>query len=574
MKRMSMTLVTISAWACLWLVLAGADRGCFFVGPECADLDEQACLADADCRAVYEQSRDYEDVPCGEVDGVRCIGSEPVFDRCEQRPDCANLDEQACLGEQGCQAIYGYGEDDWLFNGGEEKPRCVPGTRCIMPPETFLECLDADADPCAGLAEQECWQRPMCEAEYSYGGCEGDVCWDGSTYEGCRLIGGECQSDLDCYERPIAFDPGCPDFYFTCEAGQCVTHCDQVACQADSDCAADQRCELRCGNGWCEGVCVAVEEGCFDDSDCQAGEHCVFMPCDCEEDDPDCLEGCLGGAGFCVPDEPVCSSDSDCPAGQVCQFDEWCEDGWCGQGHCVPAQTGCQSDLDCGEGMHCEIYCGNGWCEGVCEADFDCRSDADCAQGETCEIYTCNDEFCLGMCVADHQGCGSDADCAPGERCETTCGNGWCESYCVGGEYECTQDADCAEGQFCEPLPNVDCAVGEPCPGFCQAGTWVYTEPVQCGGNAWELDAQQNPERYYGCMLDCGGTDCGGSTYEEICRVRTYFLSQGILLHDIRDVQTQVDTCMACDCPRGDVIYALVADMDLERILMFGFSIY
>jgi hypothetical protein len=390
MRRLGKAAIAIPAWLCLCLVLAGADRGCFFVETDCAEMEEQACLDDPECQAVYVYPNTYDDeLGCG-GDGTRCIGGEPVFETCEAKPACETLGEEACLTEGACQAIYGFSDDDWALNGADGQPRCAPGTRCIMPPETFLECLDADADPCAGLEEQACWQRPMCEAEYVGDACLGCE----AEYAGCNLREGECSTADDCYAVYKDGWPECANFHFTCEAGTCVEHCDDFGCKDDSECGADERCEIRCGNGWCEGQCVL-------------------------------------------------------------------------------------------------------------------------------------------------------------------------------SEFDCQVDADCSEGQFCQPI-NMDCLVGS-CPGVCTDGVWVFNEPIQCGGNPWELDAQQNPERYYECMLDCGDTDCGWPTLEEICRVEVFFLTQGIWLHDVRDVHTYDEVCAACACPRGDTLYALVDPYDLDRIQEFGF---
>ena len=401
MRRIGTTMMAISAWLCLWLVLAGADRGCFYVAPDCAELGEQACIDDEDCQPVYAYPN-RQDYGCGS-DELRCIGAEPEFDYCEEIPDCEGLGEQACLAEGACQAIYGYPDDVWAYGdleGGGDRPSCAPGTRCMLPPEEFIECISADADPCEGLGEEECWRRPVCEAEYSYGGCTDEYCWDGYSYEGCHLLADECRTAEDCYlYNDDVAEPGCANSYFTCEAGQCVFHC-------------------------------------------ETGE--------------------------------------------------------------------CSTDAECAEGERCEIYCGNGWCDGVCVPD----------------------------------------------------------------EYECQTDDDCDDGQYCEPLPNVDCWLGEPCPGTCQPGVWTFNEPMQCGGNPWEIDAQQNPSRYAECEVDCTeGTDCGFA-YTEICRVRVFFRHQGIWLHDVRDVHAYDEVCGACACPRGDIIYALVAPYDVERILDYGFELY
>ncbi len=268
----------------LWLALAGADRGCFTISV-CDGLDEAACLENEDCRPVYQQvdyGEDANGLRCLGGDGLRCIVPEPVFDHCEKKPDCGSLDEEQCLSEPACQAVYGY-PADWLVDG--QVPRCLDGLRCIPPDPIFLECLDAGADPCDGLEESACLLRPACEPVYSPGGCSEDVCWDGSSYEGCRLRQAQCQTDQDCYAVYGAPSPDCMNWWLTCEAGVCVEHCDTGGCQVDADCLAGQHCEVRCGNGWCEGVCVDDEWECTTDAECGPDRFCEPLP------NVDCIPG-------------------------------------------------------------------------------------------------------------------------------------------------------------------------------------------------------------------------------------------------------------------------------------------
>ncbi|RME23124.1 MAG: hypothetical protein D6806_11800 [Deltaproteobacteria bacterium] len=308
--------MTMATLGLAWVALLGADRGCFQTVP-CSELGEQACIEDPDCRPVYRQPL-YDEagntLRCLGEDGMRCLPDEQVFDHCEQRPDCEGLDEQECLAEPECQAVYAY-DESMLFDGAS--PRCGDGTRCMEPELVFVECLDADADPCQGLSESECSQRPACEPVYSPGGCEGDVCWDGYTYEGCRMKSDQCRTDEDCYALYGAPDPACGNWRLSCEQGVCVEHCDETGCTDDTQCADGERCEVRCGNGWCEGVCVPVEQdcrttGCPEGYTCQ--EFCLDW-CDETVPDPDCC------SATCVPDEPGpdCLNNSDCGTSGICE---------------------------------------------------------------------------------------------------------------------------------------------------------------------------------------------------------------------------------------------------------------
>ncbi len=559
MKKMKRLAVAVPLWLSLWLVLAGADRGCYIT-----------------------------------------------------EPDCGSLNEQACTANESCQAVYGY-DDSIYMDGKDSAPLCgeSTGTRCMEPNLVFLQCMDADDDPCEGLEEQECWRRPACEAEYiqNRDDCPMQTRCFGQDYVGCHVRTDECQSADDCYAYDYAA-PGCEGFYFTCDAGQCIGHCTENGCRSDEDCAEGEHCAFdewcgdgeRCGVGHCE----PGNTGCQSDDDCALGERCEIR----------CGNGWCDGQ--CVEDERECSSNEDCDEGEVCIFDEYCGgDEYCGVGHCGPANTGCQSDDQCGFGERCEIYCGNGWCHGDCVADEQycdsdedcpdgfycelldgcapgsedcypygvcvpqgCQADSDCAEGEICVFDTnCGpDENCgMGRCEPVQSGCESNADCAEGEICvfddwcepDEYCGVGHCEPAQVG----CQSDDDCQEGSYCDPVP---CEMPGDCPpAVCQPGVWTFIEPVQCGGNAWEIDAANNPERYMECYIDCeDGMDCGSSAWEELCRVRIYFLYNGIALHDLRDVWQGGDSCAACDCPRGDVIYALVSTYQLDALLSYGFQEY
>jgi hypothetical protein len=174
--RLGIRTVVLVALASMWTLLSGADGGCFAIPPLCADLDEAACLAADNCNAVYVASwRDFG----GGCDELRCIGSEEVFERCENKPDCASFDEATCQAEPLCRTIYGFPEDWNLLDGY--------GPRCIVPPDQFIECLDLEADPCADLDENECLRRPNdCEPHYQPTACESTDCLP--HYENCQQI--------------------------------------------------------------------------------------------------------------------------------------------------------------------------------------------------------------------------------------------------------------------------------------------------------------------------------------------------------------------------------------------------
>jgi Cys-rich repeat protein len=633
MKRFTSTMLALPMLLGLWMVLSGADQGCYLVGEDCVGLDEAACLERTDCRAIYSEvlyDGSQNGLRCGPEYGVRCVGPDPVFEGCEEKPTCAGMDEGSCLSEPSCQAVYGYSDEYYMLGG--LAPRCG-ATRCLEPPEVFIDCVEAGVDFCAGLDEPECLRRPACEAEYDYPGCEGDTCWDGTpTYRDCHLRGGtECVVDEDCYSNYPMDDlmPPCENWRLACEAGVCVEHCDEpVGCQSDAECAAGERCEIRCGNGWCEGVCVPAETTCTSNEECPAGFECIFDACpDCP---PDAL--CAPCAGTCQPASTECWSDADCAAGEMCQIDSWCEDGtWCGPGVCVPVNQDCQF-TGCPAGEVCEVTCYDcapgtdceGGCVGTCVPENQgCQADSDCPSGYVCQFMPCDcldtDPNCFekcrelgGICVPNTNDC-QVTGCPEGYECQVACPDCGpevdCEGQCFGtcqpvtptcfGDQDCPEGFYCA-GDFCDPtvcggvcLPrqegcgsDAECAPGERCDVYCGNGwcqgscvavqdiTWVQFEPMQCVETPWEADRAANPELYAGCMLDCGPAgDCWG--FDELCVLGTYLANLGIVAQDLRHVSYGVDVCEACGvCARGDVFYALVGSQDVELLLGLGFQLY
>jgi peptidoglycan-associated lipoprotein len=106
-------------------------------------------------------------------------------------------------------------------------------------------------------------------------------------------------------------------------------------------------------------ACVPEYPLCKSDMQCKLAQTCVNGHCAQCADDSACLQGekCVEGA--CEKPLDRCSSNTDCAAGQVCLF-ELCtkcfEDEHCGSGTiCVDGScAACASDEDCDEGQSCE----------------------------------------------------------------------------------------------------------------------------------------------------------------------------------------------------------------------------
>ena len=150
-----------------------------------------------------------------------CFGTE--------EGDCTALDEQGCLSDEACKAIYGFPEDWYMYRGHED----CGGARCIVPPDVFLECVAQEADPCSGLDEIGCLQRPN-----------------------------DCQLDDSKVCGPID-DPK-----------------PHIGCLDDGGCAEDERCEISCTDTICEGECISDEKiRCDSDDDCAEGFYCEHYRC-------------------------------------------------------------------------------------------------------------------------------------------------------------------------------------------------------------------------------------------------------------------------------------------------------
>jgi hypothetical protein len=561
-----------------WLALAGAKGGCLAPASECEGLDEVQCLANSECRAVWRDSgAEYNGLRCGL--GTRCI-DVPVFDHCEDKPDCQDLGEQECLAEAECQAVYGYPEDWMSYDGTRDAaPQCT-GTRCIPEPNVFLECLDAGADPCANLSETDCLRRPICEPIYDWG-CPVEAggaiydpshpCQEGGGYVGCQRIADQCRTDADCavyYGAEREADMYCPNMIGRCVEGQCVYEC-VFDCRSNADCPEGYVCELpvcKCGPEYPDccadvlGQCVPAQQDCTV-TGCPEGYQCQTTCWDCAPDNEDCQGGCVSE---CVPVQQDCQI-TGCPEGFECQVTclDWCDESGfapeCCFGTCVPVQQGCQSDADCPAGYVCQFM------------PCDCHdNDPECF--EKCREVG-------GTCVPVQQDC-TVTGCPEGQECQYVCPpcepgydcDAYCSFQCVPASTECYADSDCRAGEVCD-FGNAWCDQDAWCGGVCVPGVWMVNVPLQCEQTVWELDAAAFPDRYYGCMVDCaGGTDCG-TGWEELCVLETFLSYQGVTVHDARNVQMG-DGCMACGCARGNQLFVLVTQRDMELLFRFGFSVF
>ena len=463
------------------------------LGKKCDGETNQCvgCLADADCAGdlVCDSTLDLcveclDDADCG--DGGQCDEAMNVCIECVDDADCAYPDANCAFSV------------------------CIDGECVTGAVPDGLPC--SDGDPCT-LDDQceggEC-VGGVTDPDCVPTGCEGDP--DGTPCDD----GDDCTLDDFCLAGVCvggALDPSCAEQDldgdgFTPAEGDCddtdadVNPAAAEVCgdNKDNDCngTIDDDCGLDCFPTGCSGEICASEE---------MDSFCVWLP------EYECLKfsvcgnfGPGGGcawlktdayleclAGLCLPEE-ICGNglDDDCNG----IVDDGCT-------------TGCESDADCPLGETCEIFCGNGWCKGVCVSDNPenlCEEEG----GECIPIgWGDNEDDFWGMCPdgmaeVDLPGCGDDAICCFKEQplCENS-------ADCDDGD-ECTFDY-CINGQ-CVYEDNPDCA-----PDWCWSD-WMcgpnqycsfpgcYAETGTC------VDIPEVCAMYYSPV--CG---CDGVTYGNIC---------------------------------------------------------
>ncbi|MDD3190669.1 MAG: hypothetical protein PHI66_03185 [Candidatus Pacebacteria bacterium] len=101
--------------------------------------------------------------------------------------------------------------------------------------------------------------------------------------------------------------------------------------------------------------------------------------------------------------------------------------------------------------------------------------------------------------------------------------------------------------------------------------TWVQIDPVQCLGNPWEIDwTKSHDNDYYGYPADIHTPEL---EQEEIQIIKNYYQKQGIAIADVRSEWTHEIVCTACNCPQGYMLYLLVSDSDVDKMLELDYEV-
>ncbi len=250
---------------------------------QCEDLDVDACRQAQGCELIeIPCCEPGQDCACaGELVCVPAAGGDrcadrPV-DRCEDAPGCHVEEFEVC----GCAG--GGGEPD-VPGGGAPPP---PDEPCFC--DLIAACVpdERPMDPCAGLPEAACVDRPGCAWELA-----GEPPPDGC---GCFVDEAGVELCVDCVE-PVG--------------GWCVPRDEPQGCAAldEAACAEDAACAYVEVGGMCQGCpdgapdclgaceplfgCRPVAELCgtLDGDACAAEPRCAIQP----------IEMCDGGGPICV----------------------------------------------------------------------------------------------------------------------------------------------------------------------------------------------------------------------------------------------------------------------------------
>jgi Cys-rich repeat protein len=263
------------------------------------------------------------------------------------QPTCDALGEAACLARADCEAIWGgypgAGDSDKRAGFLGCKPvGCAPVACTLYCENGFAR--DATGCQVCACADGPCTSDADCQPGQAClwtgaADCAGADCGKPFVAGTCQWVSQRCHADADCRagESCVFLLAGQSDRFCDPSDPACgawgVCQVVSVGCQSDAECGAGERCEIPStycggpddGEGGGKGGCIGPTTGtcvpatCRADADCRAGESCVFLMvypvCD-DPTSPDC-----GYFGTCQPAPRPCKADQECPTGESCQPD-------------------------------------------------------------------------------------------------------------------------------------------------------------------------------------------------------------------------------------------------------------
>jgi hypothetical protein len=331
-----------------------------------------------------------------------------LLDRCYARSE--NVNCQPIL-EGHLNAADSSVRTEWLagFTSYSCLDSCSAGRRCL------------DIEPLCTFAGACSRRQDCCGSLEGHADCKAGAC--------CNTRGSGCAKDSDCCAGAGACDP----VNHTCGGTHCVEA--SQACELDAEC-----CTKICKDHFCSRTtCNPDKFECSVDQDC-----CSSF---CDPTSHACAE-----PPTCVMAGESCTVETDCCAGQRCLFAPGAIVGQCAASTCGVADLDCATDDQCCSG-HCDPSFF--FCSAACAYQGSaCLGDVDCCLGH-CESGTC-----AGTCSTTY--CARNTDC-----CSNSCVAGVCAAECNppslhspcagGGPLALTMDATACVDAVCATDPYCCC---------------------------------------------------------------------------------------------------------------------
>jgi len=514
-------------WAC--------DLGCCQV----EELEGLCCHEDADCKDCY-LVEDGTIVPC-----PWGIGPGQYPNECT---------EDICITETGWCLHLDKAEEGLCDDGNPcTDDTCNPiiGDCYSLPSDDYLDCLTV---PCWGATTEEADEK--CSDDNA---CTSQSCQFEKGFVSWTEPGDPEVSDPDNLPEGVGLcefvdlTPGCNG------GDSCMTY----GCEPDVGCVWE--CNENPPDGWDCGYCYCSplwddSNPCtipmyFSDSgscgflpaDCDDGNPCTTDSCDetaeestypcvhvpddsaeCDDFDPETVNGCFAGECVCVPqcDEKECGDDGCGGICGVCDDEDPCTVDACTGNWCEHDKiTGCcSSDSQCEDGIECTLnYCSNSVCV---KSLLTGQTPACCWTIFQCDeipgmVAVCVGNQCVHVPLSDY--CSSDDECDDDSPCtDDLCGPGFSCQFVDNGSYNCCdQHQDCMPGgEWDDGVPSTtDVCDENQCvhfvlPGYCDDSGYFQCLPDDNICTNDYCDLVENT-CHYECVPGCCAV--GNCTDGDVC---------------------------------------------------------